>query len=117
MPQTGSPSDPSQLSSTATSELILESELLKSELVGIVNGSGASRRGRKVPGWEEHNLEVVAERSGLNPQFLRRALAGRDNVTLNTLRRVARALGEPVARVVERVEQARRIQFGEEIEE
>lgn len=69
--------------------------------------SHASARGARTPGWEDVNMQSLADALGMAGQHLRQALTGRTNCTVRVLNLVASELGINLEKLIERIQTAK----------
>lgn len=64
------------------------------------------RNGKRVPGWEDCNITLLAHDLGISFRYLLAVLCGQRNCTLALLQQTAQALGLPLPEVITRMERA-----------
>lgn len=67
--------------------------------------------GKRVPGWEDVNVTLLAADMGCSFRYLLAVLWGQRNCTLSLLQRVAKTLGIELTEVVTRMEKAHRLRM------
>lgn len=68
-------------------------------------------QGKRVPGWSDVNVVLLASDAGVSYRFLLAVLCGRRNSTASLLQRVANCLGIPAPQLLDRVELAKRLKI------
>lgn len=67
---------------------------------------GPEYGGSRVKGWEDVNIQLLAEKVGITAHNLRQQLSGRQKITLQRMQVVARVMRMSVHEVVKRIEHA-----------
>lgn len=67
--------------------------------------------GKRVPGWEDVNITLLASDMGVSFRYLLAVLCGQRNCTLSLLQQAAHHLGVELSVLVERIEKAYRLKL------
>lgn len=67
--------------------------------------------GKRVPGWEDVNITLLASDMGVSFRYLLAVLCGQRNCTLALLQRAARFLGVELTTLIDRMERAYKLRL------